>query len=71
MLAGFILFWLGSSSIIASDMAKGFAVTLIIGVAVSMFTAITVTRTFLRLFVTTGLAHHTSLFAPFQRKKNV
>jgi preprotein translocase subunit SecD len=71
ILAGLILLWLGSSSIVASDMAKGFAVTLIIGVAVSMFTAITVTRTFLRLFVGTGLAKHTSLFAPFQRKTNV
>ncbi|MEK7354237.1 MAG: protein translocase subunit SecD [Chloroflexota bacterium] len=71
MLAGFILFWLGSSSIIASDMAKGFALTLIVGVAVSMFTAIVVTRTFLRLFVGTALARHTSLFAPYQRKKNV
>jgi len=71
ILAGLILLWLGSSSIIASDMAKGFAVTLIIGVAVSMFTAITVTRTFLRLFVGTGLAKHTSLFTPYQRKTNV
>lgn len=71
ILAGVILLWLGSSNIIASDMAKGFAVTLIIGVAVSMFTAIVVTRTFLRSFVGTGLARHTSLFAPYQRKKNV
>jgi len=71
ILAGLILLWLGSSSIVASDMAKGFAVTLIIGVAVSMFTAITVTRTFLRLFVGTGLARHTSLFVPYQRKTNV
>jgi preprotein translocase subunit SecD len=71
ILAGVVLLWLGSSNIIASDMAKGFAVTLIIGVAVSMFTAITVTRTFLRLFVGTGLARRTSLFAPYQRKTNV
>ena len=69
ILAGLILLWLGTSSIIASDMAKGFAVTLIIGVAVSMFTAIVVTRTFLRPFVGTGLARYTSLFAPYQRKK--
>jgi preprotein translocase subunit SecD len=71
VLAGVILYWLGSSNIIASDMAKGFAVTLIIGVAVSMFTAITVTRTLLRPFVGTGLARRTSLFAPYQRKTNV
>jgi len=71
ILAGVILYWLGSSSIVASDMAKGFAVTLVIGVAVSMFTALTVTRTLLRPFVGTGLAQRTSLFAPYQRKTNV
>ena len=71
ILAGAVLFWLGSSSIVASDMAKGFAITLIIGVTVSMFTAIVVTRTLLRLFVGTGLARNNSLFAPHQRKKNV
>ncbi len=36
-----ILFWLGTSAV------KGFALTLGIGVAISMFTAITVSRTFL------------------------
>jgi preprotein translocase subunit SecD len=71
ILGGVILYWLGSSNIIASDVAKGFAVTLIIGVAVSMFTAVTVTRTLLRPFVGTGLAKRTSLFAPYQRKTNV
>lgn len=38
-----ILIWLGSG------LVRGFAVTLIIGILTSMFTAITVTRTFLRL----------------------
>lgn len=38
-----ILIWLGSGVV------RGFAVTLMIGILVSMFTAITVTRTFLRL----------------------
>ncbi len=70
ILAGIILYWLGSG-IIASDPVKGFAITLIIGVAASMFTAITVTRTFIRPFVGTSLAGRTSLFAPYQRKKNV
>ena len=40
-----ILMWFGSSFV------KGFAVTLTIGVLVSMFTAITVTRTLMRLIV--------------------
>lgn len=42
-----ILYWFGSS-IVDSPPIMGFAVTLAIGVAVSMFSAIVVTRTFLR-----------------------
>jgi preprotein translocase subunit SecD len=44
---------------------RGFGLTLFIGVAVSMFTAIIVTRTLLRLFVGTSLASKTSLFSPY------
>jgi preprotein translocase subunit SecD len=40
-----ILYGMGTGSI------KGFAITLAIGVLVSMFTAITVTRTILRIFI--------------------
>jgi preprotein translocase subunit SecD len=50
-----ILFWFGSTFGGAS-IIKGFALTLAVGVAVSMFTAITVTRTFLRAIVNTRLA---------------
>jgi len=57
-----ILYWLGSS-IVASAPVMGFALTLFIGVAVSMFTAIVVTRSLLRLFVGTPLAKKTSLFS--------
>ena len=57
-----ILYWLGSS-IVASAPVMGFALTLFIGVVVSMFTAIIVTRTLLRLFVGTPLANKTSLFS--------
>ncbi len=39
-----ILYWFGTGPV------RGFAVTLAIGILVSLFTAITVTRTFLRLF---------------------
>ena len=39
-----------------SSLIKGFALTLAIGVVVSMFSAITVTRTFLRLAMATPLA---------------
>ncbi|MFC1932314.1 protein translocase subunit SecD [Chloroflexota bacterium] len=58
-----ILYWLGSS-IVASAPVMGFALTLFIGVAVSMLTAIVVTRTLLRLFVGTPLARRTWLFSP-------
>lgn len=47
MITCVILFWFGST--FGASIIKGFALTLGIGVAVSMFTAITVTRTFMRL----------------------
>ena len=46
-IACFILFWLGGE--LGAFMVRGFAITLFIGVALSMFTAIVVTRTLLRL----------------------
>jgi len=69
ILAALILFWLGSS-IVASAPVKGFAITLAIGVTVSMFTAIMVTRVFLRPFVGTPLARRISLFTPYQGREN-
>lgn len=63
-----ILYWLGSS-IVASAAVMGFALTLFIGVAVSMFTAITVTRTLLRLFIGTPLAGKTTLFSAYWGKR--
>ena len=65
-----ILYWLGSS-IVASAPVMGFALTLFIGVAVSMFTAIVVTRTLLRLFIGSRLAQHISLFSIYAGKNNV
>ncbi len=58
-----ILYWFGSK-IIAAPMVMGFALTLGIGVAVSMFTAIVVTRAFLRIIVFTPLAGRLELFRP-------
>jgi len=63
-----ILYWLGSS-IVASAPVMGFALTLLIGVVVSMFTAIVVTRTFLRLFVGSPVADKTSLFSAYLGRK--
>jgi len=65
-----ILYWLGKN-IVASAPVMGFALTLGIGVVVSMFTAIVVTRTLLRLFVGTPLARRTSLFSAYRSKDNV
>ncbi len=69
IIAGVILLWLGSSNIASSAPVKGFAVTLIIGIVSSMFTAVTVTRALLRPFAGTEFANSPGLFAPFQRKK--
>lgn len=51
-----VLFWLGTSII------KGFALTLAIGIVVSMFSAIFVTRNFLRLTITEKMADKLWLF---------
>jgi preprotein translocase subunit SecD len=48
-IACIVLIWLGGT--LGAFMVRGFAITLAIGVALSMFTAITVTRTFLRLII--------------------
>jgi preprotein translocase subunit SecD len=40
----------------------GFATTLFLGVLISMFTAVVVTRTFLNLLVPTGVVNHPALF---------
>ncbi len=49
-----ILYWFGSN--FGTSIVMGFALTLGLGVLTSMFSAITVTRTFLRMLVRTGLA---------------
>ncbi len=51
-----ILYMFGTPSI------KGFAVTLGIGIIISMFTAITITRTLLKLFLSSNLLSHPILF---------
>ena len=55
-----ILYWMGN--MLAEPRVMGFALTLGIGVLLSMFTAIVVTRTFLRLLVGTGIANNLWLF---------
>jgi preprotein translocase subunit SecD len=51
-----ILYWFGS--FFGASIIKGFALTLFVGVIISMFTAVLVTRTLLRLIMDTNLAHN-------------
>jgi preprotein translocase subunit SecD len=60
MITAVILIWFGRYT--GSSIITGFATTLLVGVAVSMFSAITVTRTFLRLMIAAGMAQHRSWF---------
>ena len=57
-----ILLWFGTR--LAASLVLGFAVTLSIGVIISMFTALFVTKTLLQLVVTTKLGAHVGLFIP-------
>ena len=60
-----ILFWFGTR--LGTGLVTGFAVTLFIGVAISMFSALTVTRTILRIVALTPLGRLLSLYAPVGR----
>lgn len=55
-----VLYYFGTN--FGATMIAGFATTLVLGVLVSMFTAIVVTRTFLNLLVPTGVINHPALF---------
>jgi preprotein translocase subunit SecD len=48
---------------------KGFSLTLAIGVAISMLSAIIITRTFLRVIGTTGLVNRQSLFMTIMKER--
>lgn len=55
-----ILYWMGS--MFAEPRVMGFALTLALGVAISMFSALVITKTFLRSLVGTRLADNFSLY---------
>ena len=57
-----ILFWFGSR--FGASAVTGFAVTLFIGVATSMFTAVIISQTLLRLLAVTPVGRFTNLFTP-------
>jgi len=62
-----ILYWFGDQ--FGAALVKGFALTLAIGVLVSMFSAITVTRTFLKMVVGTPVGHAGWLFNAAEVKR--
>ena len=55
-----ILYWIGS--VVGEPKMQGFALTLGIGVALSMFSAITITKNFMRFLVGTNLENNLPLF---------
>jgi preprotein translocase subunit SecD len=57
-----ILFWFADT--LGATIVQGFAVTLAIGVGISMFSAITVSRTFLRVLALSPLNRRLGLFVP-------
>lgn len=57
-----VLFWFADQ--LGATIVQGFAVTLAIGVGMSMFTAIVISRTFLRVLATTRVARNYNMFVP-------
>ena len=57
-----ILFWFADT--LGATIVQGFAITLAIGVLISMFTAIIVSRTFLRLMAATAVSRKLVVFVP-------
>lgn len=63
-----ILFWFGDQ--FGAALVKGFALTLAVGVLISMFSAITVTRTFLKMVVGTRLARNGWLWHAVEERRD-
>jgi len=57
-----ILFYFSNQ--LGTTIVQGFAVTLAIGVLISMFSAIFISRTILRVLASTGLSRHLGVFVP-------
>lgn len=57
-----ILYWFSDQ--LGATIVQGFAITLAVGVAVSMFTAITVSRTLMRVVALTPVSRNVRLFIP-------
>lgn len=64
IIACVVLYWVGNT-VAFGGAVKGFALTLGIGVLVSMFTAVLVSHVLLRMVVRTGLSKQPELFKPY------
>jgi hypothetical protein len=60
IITAIILYWFGNN--FGATPIVGFAISLAIGVAISLFTAVTVTRTFLNVLLLQGIALHPWLY---------
>jgi uncharacterized membrane protein YdfJ with MMPL/SSD domain len=60
MITCVILYWFGNN--FGATIIVGFATNLFIGVALSLFTAVVVTRNFLQVLLVTGVASHPALY---------
>jgi preprotein translocase subunit SecD len=56
LIAGVVLFVLGSGSV------RGFAVTLMLGIALSLFTTLLLTKRILKLFINTSLINNKKMY---------
>jgi preprotein translocase subunit SecD len=65
LITAVILYWLGTSVV------RGFALTLAIGVLISMFSAITVSRTFMLSIAGPWFERHRYLFGPRGKQEEV
>ncbi|GAC1539235.1 MAG: protein translocase subunit SecD [Herpetosiphon sp.] len=61
LITSLILYWVGSNY--GVSIIKGFALTLALGIVISLFTAVAITRTFLRLVVGSGRFRDRWLYA--------
>ena len=68
LIACVVLYVIGNS-VISGDAVKGFALTLGIGVIISMFSALIVTRVLLNLFIGTKISTHTNWFSTWSGRK--
>jgi len=64
-----VLYWMGSTLDVPE--VQGFAATLAIGVFISMFSALVITRSFLRLLGGSQLMNKQSLFIPISKKQMI